>query len=265
MTKRRAFIIACLLLIVIAPHVTPHDPLESQLDRRLEPPSPRYWLGTDHLGRCQLSRGLAAAPRSLGVAILIAAGVNAIAFALGALRVFGGRAADAAVAALINVFISFPTLVFALAVAGIAGPSLFAVGAAILWAWWPAEARIARSLIQSARHKDFVDAALLSGLPLPLLLWRHIVPQVASALAARFSLEVAGVVLALSTLGFLGLGTHPPHPEWGMMLSDARPYVGRWPHLLLAPGFALILSTLACNLIAESLRRRLDQRILNEW
>jgi peptide/nickel transport system permease protein len=199
------------------------------------------------------------------VALLIAASVNAIAFVMGVLSTFGGRTADAIVTATINVFISFPSLVFALAVVGIAGPSLTSVAIAILWAWWPAEARIARSLLHSARNKDFVDAAILSGLPSPVIVWRHIAPQVAPALAVRFSLEVAGVVLALSTLGFLGLGTQPPHPEWGMMLSDARPYVNRWPHLLLAPGLALILSTLACNLLAETLRRRMDQRTQHEW
>jgi ABC-type dipeptide/oligopeptide/nickel transport system permease subunit len=265
MSKLWVVVVACLLLVAAAPYLAPHDPLESRLERRLEPPSREYLLGTDYLGRCQLSRVFTAAPRSLGVAFLIAGGVNAIAFAFAVIGVFGGRFLDRAVNALINVFISFPSLVFALAVVGIAGPSLLAVAFAILWAWWPAEARIARSLLYSARAKDYVDAAILSGLSIRLLLWRHIMPQVAPALAVRFSLEVAGVVLALSTLGFLGLGTQPPQPEWGMMLADARPYVGRWPHLLLGPGLALILSTLACNLIAETLRRRLDQRTLHGW
>ena len=265
MTKLLGLGVVVLLAIAMAPKLAPHDPLEANLGRRLEPPSQTYWLGTDDLGRCQLSRTLAAAPRSIGLAVLIAAGVNLLALTMGAFSVFGGRTAHLTVTTCINVLISFPSLVFALAVVGIAGPSLTSVALAIMCSWWPAEARIARSLLQSARNRDYVDATILSGLPMVKVIWRHVLPMVLPALAVRFSLEVGGIILALSTLGFLGLGTQPPFPEWGMMLSDARPYAERWPHLLFAPGLALFLCTLTCNLFAESLRSRIDPRCRHDW
>lgn len=258
-------LIALFVVLLAAPWLAPHDPREIHLDARLEPPSSRYWLGTDALGRCQLSRTLHAAPRSLGLAIVIAAAVNATAIALAAIGVFGGNLADRAVSALVNVFISFPPLILALAVIGVVGPSMLAIALAIIWAWWPAETRVARSLLRTARRRDYVDASILCGVPLLKVLWRHILPQVAPALAVRFSLEVAGVVLALSTLGFLGLGVNPPDPEWGMMLNEARPYVTRAPHLLLGPGLALCLSALACNIYAENLRSSLDERLARAW
>jgi peptide/nickel transport system permease protein len=97
------------------------------------------------------------------------------------------------------------------------------------------------------------------------MLLRHVWPQLAPVLAIRFSLELGSLILALSTLSFLGLGTQPPYPEWGVMLSEARPFVTTAPHLLVGPGLALIVSVLACNLFAEGLRKRVDRRQTLDW
>jgi len=253
------------LAVLVGPWLASHDPLQGDMERRLEPPSWEYLLGTDRLGRCQLSRTLAGGRISLGLALLASVSVTTIAFIVGAISAFGGRLADRIADRIISVFISFPSLVLALAIVGVLGPSSAAVVAAIIWTWWPGEARVARSLLHTARHRDYVDAAWLAGAHPIRILVRHVWPQVGPALAVRVSLEVGSVVLAFSTLSFLGLGTQPPYSEWGVMLNEARPFVATAPHLLLGPGLALIFSVLGCNLVAEGLREKVDLREAQEW
>ena len=253
------------LLILAGPSIAPHDPLMGDLNQRLEPPTWRYPLGTDRLGRCQLSRTLTAARLSLGLAFATSLAVSAFGMTVGAVAAFGGRFADRLVRRTINVFISFPPLVLALVVVGVMGPSAGAVAAAIAWTWWPSEARLARSLFHTARHRDYVDAAWLAGVSPWKTFVRHVLPQVGPPLAVRFSLELGSVIVALSTLSFLGLGAQPPNPEWGAMLNEARPFVVTAPHLLLGPGIGLIVTVLGCNLLAEGLRERVDTRAIQEW
>ncbi len=260
MTNRRWAIALALLAVLAAILVAPYDPLKVDLAHRLEPPSLQFPLGTDQLGRSQLSRTISGARNSLGLAVLTALIVSGLAIAVGSLAAFGGPFVDRQVRRLINVFISFPSLVLALAVIGTIGPSSGAAVIAISWAWWPPEARLARSLLLAARQREYVDAAWLSGVDPVRLLFRHMLPHAGPALAVRFSLEVGSIVLALSTLSFLGLGTQPPAAEWGVMLNEARPFLTTAPHLLLGPGLALFLVVLCCNLAAEGLRGRVDRR-----
>jgi len=261
---------AVLLAVVVAitltaPWIAPHDPLAGDIARRLESPSWEYPLGTDRLGRCQLSRTLVGARTSLGLALLTSLLVSTIALTVGAVGVFGGRLADRVVSRVIDVFISFPSFVLALALVGVMGPSATALVAAIAWTWWPAEARVTRSLLHTARHRDFVDAAAMAGVHPVQALYRHVWPQIGPAFAVRVSLETGSIVVAFSTLSFLGLGLQPPFPEWGVMLNEARPFVSTAPHLLLGPGLALIATVLSCNLLAEGLRERLDARQAHGW
>jgi peptide/nickel transport system permease protein len=253
------------LSAALAPWIAPHDPIAGSIQHRLQPPSWEFPLGTDWLGRCQLSRTLSGARTSLGLALLTAILVSSVALSIGAIGAFGSRWADRVVSRLIDIFISFPSLVLALALVGVMGPSANAVVLAIAWTWWPAEARIARSLLHTARHRDFVDAARLAGVHPLSVFYRHVWPQVGPAFAVRVSLEMGSIVVAFSTLSFLGLGLQPPFPEWGVMLNEARPFVTSAPHLLIGPGLALILSVLGCNLFAEGLRARLDARHAHQW
>lgn len=260
-----AFLAAVALATLLGPWIAPHDPLEGDIERRLQPPSWEYPLGTDGLGRCQLSRTLVGARTSLGLAALTSLLVSSIALAVGAVGAFGSRWADRLVSRVINVFISFPSFVLALALVGVMGPSATALVWAIAWTWWPSEARVARSLLHTARHRDFVDAARLAGVGPATRFRRHVWPQIGPAFAVRISLEMGSIVTAFSTLSFLGLGLQPPQPEWGVMLNEARPFVATAPHLLLGPGLALIVSVLGCNLLAEGLRERLDVRQAHGW
>lgn len=255
-----ALVVAVAAVTITGPFLVPHDPLAGDLARRLEPPSFDFPLGTDRLGRCQLSRTISGARISLGLALFAASAVTAVSIGLASVAVFGGRWGDGAMRRVVNVFISFPPLVLALAVVGVMGPSAAAAVTAIAWTWWPSETRLVRSLFLTARRRDYVDAAWLAGVSPFGILVRHLIPQVGPALAVRFSLELGSVVLALSTLSFLGLGTQPPQPEWGAMLNEARPFVMTAPYLLLGPGLGLIATVAGCNLLAEGIRQRIDSR-----
>lgn len=271
-----AALLAALCLVAAWPGAwLPHDPLAQDLLRRLEPPSATYWLGTDMLGRCVLSRSVAAASVSLGAALGASACICLIALLWGLMAAWASVTADAARPALrwidallmraSDVLLGFPTLVLALAIIGVAGASLAAVLVALVVAWAPGLARVGRTLARQALARDYVAAARGAGLAEPRVLVRHVLPQLLAPLAVLASLETAGVMLAMSALSFLGLGVQPPAPEWGAMLNEARPFIETAPHLLWGPGLAVLGSTLAFNLIGEGLRDRLDARVPLRW
>jgi len=238
--------------------------------RRLEPPSGTYWLGTDVLGRCVLSRVLAGARLSLGAALAASAVLLALALLWGVTAAWCAhsvrwRLVDALLMRSADVLLGFPTLVLALAIIGVFGPSLLTVLMALIVAWTPGLARIVRILALQALQRDYVAAARAAGLSHLRIVWRHVLPQLLAPLAALASLETAGVILALSTLSFLGLGAQPPTPEWGVMLNEARAFFQTAPHLLWAPGLAVLWAALAFNLVGEGLRERLEPRRPLRW
>ena len=153
----------------------------------------------------------------------------------------------------------------ALAVIGFMGASLEASIIGVAAAWWPSNARLVRALVMSAGERDFVRAAYLAGASRTRVVLRHILPQILPPLAVIISLETASVLLALSSLSFLGIGAQPPTPEWGAMLNEARPFFAQAPHMLLVPGLAVMLAVLAFNLVGEGLRDLLDKREPFTW
>lgn len=270
-TQVGLFLLAPLLLLLPWPTAwLPHDPLAQDLLRRLEAPSSTYWLGTDVLGRCVLSRVLAAARLSLGAALAASAVLLALALLWGVTAAWCAQSArwrlvDALLMRSADVLLGFPTLVLALAIIGVFGPSLLTVLLALIVAWTPGLARIVRILALQALQRDYVAAAHAAGLSQLRIVWRHVLPQLLAPLAALASLETAGVILALSTLSFLGLGAQPPTPEWGVMLNEARAFFQTAPHLLWAPGLAVLWAALAFNLVGEGLRERLEPRRPLRW
>lgn len=248
----------------------PHDPLAQDLLRRLEPPSGTHWFGTDVLGRCVFSRTVWAARVSLGAALVGSAllCVMALIWGLAAAHSAGRpglRALDALLMRTADVLLGFPTLVLALAIVGVVGPSLPTVLLALVVAWAPGLARVVRAMALETLQRDYVAAARGAGLGELRILLRHGLPPLLAPLAVLASLETAGVMLAMSSLSFLGLGVQPPTPEWGAMLNEARPFLQTAPHLLWAPGVAVMMATLAFNLLGEGLREQLDTRVPPRW
>jgi len=240
-------------------------PEKMDLLSRLAPPSAAHPLGADHLGRDVLARLIGAVPISLGAALAAMAAILAISLPWGIAAGLAGGKVDMAMMRLADIIMAFPTLVLALAVIGFMGASLEASIVGVAAAWWPSNARLVRALVLSASQRDFVRAARLGGASRLRAVWRHILPQVLPPLAVIISLETASVLLALSSLSFLGIGAQPPTPEWGAMLNEARPFFTQAPHMLLAPGLAVTLAVLAFNLVGEGLRDLLDKREPYQW
>ncbi|MFV0334782.1 MAG: ABC transporter permease [Tropicimonas sp.] len=260
-----AILFAFAMLALVAPWLDLPAPEAMDLSARLAPPSRAHPLGTDQLGRDMLARLIGGIPVSLGSAVSAVGLIAVIALPWGLVAGLAGGRVDMVMMRLADIFLAFPSLVLALAVIGFMGASLEASVIGVAAAWWPALARLVRSLVLSAAERDFVRAARLCGASPLRIVGRHILPQVLPPLAVILSLEVASVLLALSSLSFLGIGAQAPTPEWGAMLNAARPFFAQAPALLLAPGLAVVLAVLAFNLIGEGLREMLDERKPYQW
>jgi ABC-type dipeptide/oligopeptide/nickel transport system permease subunit len=230
------------------------------LDQRLLGPSLEYPLGTDQFGRCLLSRLVYGARATLGAALLVLALALTVGGALGSLAALGGPPWRGLAERTIEVGLGLPGLVVAIGLVGLFGPGLLNGVAAVAATSWAVPARLTRALLRGEAAAPHVLAARALGAS-PLLLWRrHILLGVAGRLGVAAAVELGRVILALSSLAFLGLGPQPPLAEWGAMLSEGRTYFLAAPQLILLPAAAVVLTTGACNLLADRLGATLDRR-----
>jgi len=253
-----------LLLIVAAifgPAFAPHDPYAQQLADRLIPPgAPGHLLGTDALGRDILSRVIHGARLTLSIAVLVVVIVVPVGLAVGTLSGFLGGWVDTVLMRLTDVALAFPKIVLALALAAALGPGVINAVIAISITAWPAYARLARAETLRLVQADFIHAARLQGASNTRLLLKYIVPLCMSSVIVRATLDMAGIILTVAGLGFLGLGAQPPSPEWGFMVSSGRNVlIDAW-WVATVPGIAILLVSLAFNLLGDGLRDVFDPR-----
>jgi len=251
-------VLVLLALAVAGPWITPYDPAEADLERRLLAPSLTHWLGTDHLGRDLFSRILAGTRASLGSVALILVGVLTVAILVGSVAGYAGGTVDAVLMRVCDAFMTVPTLVLALFMIGVLGTGLANVIIAVILSHWAWYARLVRGLTLSLKNRDYVAAAVVAGGSRFAILRRHILPGVLGQLAVLASLDLGHWMLHVSGLSFLGLGVAPPTPEWGIMINDARPFVWTSPMLIILPGAAIFIAVMAFNLLGDALRDRLD-------
>jgi peptide/nickel transport system permease protein len=249
------------LAAVAAPLIAPHDPAAVDGRSILAPPSAVHWLGTDNLGRDILSRIIYGARWSLGAAALAAAAIVLIGVSVGIISGYFGGAIDDLLMRAVDVLLAFPSIVLALAIVGTLGPSLRNVMIGMIAIWWVDYARIVRGLTLGLRESEYVTAARCLGAAAPRIMLRHVLPNVLPSVLVLATLELGGLMLAISGLSFLGLGAQPPTPEWGTMLNDGRPFFQRAPQLMLYPGLAITLVVVGCNLLGDGLRDVLDPRL----
>ena len=258
-------ILILITVALLAPILSPGDPLKTDLRHRLRPPCPQYPLGTDNLGRCVLSRTLCGARTSLAAALAASGFALILGMGAGLAAGLSPPAAEAFFMRMTDIFLAFPGLMLALVITGITGPSLsgtlLGVGLAG-WAWW---ARFIRGLVRTAKAREFVEGGRVIGVRGFRLVRCYILPQILPETLVAFSLSTGGMIVAISGLSYLGLGAQPPAPEWGMMLREARIYMVRAPWLMAAPGVAVTLSVLAFNLLGEGLRDLLQVRETTGW
>ena len=246
---------------VAAPFVAPHDP--STVDARaiLAAPSGEHWLGTDNLGRDIFSRLIYGARWSLGAAGAAAIAIVLVGVTVGVIAGYVGGLVDDIAMRIVDVLLAFPSLVLALAIVGTLGPSLQNVMIGMVAVWWVDYARVMRGLSLGVRDREYVTAARCAGASAGQIMLRHILPNVVPSVLVLATLELGGLILAISGLSFLGLGAQPPTPEWGTMLNDGRPFFQRAPQLMLYPGLAITLVVVGCNLLGDGLRDVLDPRL----
>ena len=269
-----AIVLLVIFLAVAAPLIAPHNPYVGRtLDRLLAPAwmdasEARFPLGTDALGRDVLSRLIFGARVSITVAILAVLGASTIGVLLGLLAGFYGKAIDWLISTAVNIMLSFPFVLLALAVIAVIGPGKW-VMPAVPWldgaliavlaiTGWPVYTRVIRAQTLSLREREFIQAGRILGAGDTRLILRHILPNVVNLLVVIMSLQVAQMIILESFLSYLGLGVQAPIPSWGSMLGDGRLYMfDKW-WMATIPGIAIFATTLAINLVGDGLRDLLD-------
>jgi len=263
---------AFILLVVIgaavfAPYVAPHDPARQSLIRRFTPPvwaqggNTAYLLGTDQVGRDILSRIIYGARISLIVGVAAVLVSLTVGVTLGLLSGFLRGRADTVIMTVVDVTLSFPQLLLALAFVAALGPSLVSIIVVLGLTGWERYARVVRAEVLTLREKDFVEAARALGAGPTRLLLRHLLPNTFSSIIVMSTLQVAQAILAEAALSFLGVGTGSAYPTWGQMISLGRDFVSVAWWLPTFPGLAILLTVLAINLVGDRLRDALDPRV----
>lgn len=248
------------LVALMAPWIATHSPFEQVLAERLQRPSAAHWLGTDELGRDVFSRIVYGARTTLYIVGLVAVIVGPIGLCIGATAGYLGGWVEALLMRITDIFLSFPSLILALAFVSALGPSLDNAIIAIALSSWPGIARLARAETLTIRSSDYVDAVRVMGASTPRIIFKHVMPMCLPSVVVRVTLSMASVALTAAGLGFLGLGAQPPTPEWGAMLSTARQYLLEHWYLAAMPGLAILTVSLAFNLFGDGLRDMLNPR-----
>ncbi|MRX51805.1 ABC transporter permease subunit [Paracoccus sp. S-4012] len=246
------------IMTVAAPLVAPYDPLDL-VGRRLQAPSWEHWLGTDALGRDVLSRTLHGAVHSLPLAVMVVALSVLIGATLGALSGYLGGWVGAVIMRLVDVTLSFPPMLLAMAVAASLGPGLGNAAIAMVIVWWPVYARLMRAQVLEVREREHVEAAVASGATRPRVLIRHILPLCWTPVLVSATMDLGQVILLAASLSFIGLGATPPTPEWGSMISDGASQFYSW-WVALGPGLAILTIVLGFNFIGDGLHDYFDPR-----
>ena len=246
-----------LVLIVIGPLFWTVSPVEQDLTTRLSGMSAQHPFGTDALGRDMLSRVLNGGRVSIALALLAALASAFVGGTIGLVSGFLRGTVDGVLMRIMEVILSFPALILALAISA-AAPGMFATFVAVAIPAIPLYARLVRSMVLSVRARDYVLAARAIGLPTPTLIRRHVLPNSISPLIIQTTIGIGLGLQYIAALGYLGLGVQPPTPEWGAILSDAQTFLLQAPLVLVAPGLVIALAIVCFNLLGDALRDLLD-------
>ena len=223
-------------------------------------PSAEHWFGTDKLGRDILSRIIVGARPALVVPIGVVLFAVLIGAPLGALAGYKGGWLDEVIMRITDLFLAFPSLLLAMAIASALGRGLDKAALALIVSWWPWYTRIARGVAVGLRERYFVEAAQASGVSDAVIIFRHILPNTISPILVQATVDMGTVILAMGGLAFLGLGTQPPSPDWGLMVSEGRGFILEQWWIATFPGIAIFVVVLAFNLVGDTLRDIFDPR-----
>ena len=238
-------ILTLILLIVatVARKLCPYDPYAQDLLLAQKPPGPEHILGTDRYGRDMFSRVLVGSTTSIYATLLLVSIVTVTGTVIGLICGWCGGIADTVLMRISDLFLAFPSLVFALAVIG-----------------WPKFARLARGLTLAQKDSPYLMAVKMSGSSVPKILFKHILPNIAGQILVTAVLDIGTMMMELAGLSFLGLGVQPPAAEWGSMINDGRSMLQISPWMVLAPGVAIFITVMIFNLLGDTLRDYMDPK-----
>ena len=258
---------AFIVVALFAPWIAPHDPSQQFRDHLLQPPfwqeggSLAFPLGTDALGRDMLSRLLNGARYSFYVGIVVVTFAATGGIIIGLIAGFAPKWLDTIIMRIMDIVLAFPSLLLALVLVAILGPSLTNAMIAIAIVLQPHYVRLTRASVMSERSKDYVTAAKVAGAGTVRLMFVTVLPNCLSPIIVQGALSFSTAILDAAALGFLGMGAQPPTPEWGTMLAEAREFILRAWWVVTFPGLAILITVLAINLMGDGLRDALDPKL----
>lgn len=250
-----------ILMVVFAPYVTRYGPIDPDYAARFAPPSAEHWFGTDRTGRDIYTRVIYGGRISLQVGLVAVAIGTVLGTVLGLISGYYGRWIDNAIMRFMDFVLAMPGILLAITIVFALGPSLVNVMIAVGVGSMPQYARVVRASVLSAKQLPYVEAARAAGARDPLIMVRHILPNVFAPILVLATLGLGSAVLSVAALSFLGLGAAPPTPEWGLLISDGRGVLRRAWWVATFPGFAIMVTVLAVNLMGDGLRDAMDPRL----
>lgn len=253
-------VVLAVLIALLAPWLSPYDPLKTSFTLVRKAPDAAHWFGTDEVGRDLLARVIWGARASLAAGVISVSIAMGIGVPLGMLAGFVGGVVDALISRFTDAMLACPFLILAIALAAFLGPSLGNAMIAIGISATPIFVRLARGQVISVRSEDYVEAARTVGNPPWRILARHILPNIAPPMIVQATLAIAAAIIAEAALSFLGLGQQPPAPSWGSMLNIAQRFLTQAPWMAVFPGLAIFVTVLAFNLLGDGLRDALDPK-----
>ena len=249
-------------------YIVPYDPYAQDLSNALQPPSGSHLLGTDRYGRDLFSRIIIGAQTTIFSALALVAGITIVGTVIGVICGYVGGWIDSLIMRISDIFLAFPEMVFAIAIAGVLNGGIWSAAIAVGLIAWPRYARVARSQVLAMKNHQYMNAAKLMGTRWYKVILKHIKPNILGPIVVTAALDVGAMIMNLAGLSYLGLGVVPPTPEWGSMMSEGRSMLQTSPWIVLAPGLAIFITVIIFNLLGDTVRDILDpkqtRRTLND-
>lgn len=247
------FALLIVLIAVLADVIVPYDPYEQDLSAALMSPDSHHLLGTDQYGRDMLSRVIKGAGISLSSSFALVVIITLTGCIAGIISGYYGGIIDSIIMRLSDIFLAFPGLVFAIAVASVMSGGLVSAVIALALISWPKYARIARAEVLAIKNEPYIQVARMSGLNTIRILIKHIIPNIADMIIVTAVLDIGNMMMEIAGLSFLGLGAEPPLAEWGLMVSQGRSFMQTAPWVVIAPGLAIFITVLVFNMLGDTL------------
>ena len=254
------FVLGLLIVAALASYLVPYDPYEQDLNNALQPPDRVHILGTDRYGRDLLSRVIMGAQTTIYSALFLVVFITVIGTAIGMVCGYYGGILDSVVMRIADIFLAFPGMVFAIAVAGVTGGGILNAIIALACISWPKFARLSRSQVIMMKNMNYIAAARLAGSSTGAIMIRHILPNIIGSVLITAVLDIGTMIMELAGLSFLGLGAASPTAEWGSMMSNGRSMIQTAPWVILAPGTAIFITVVLFNLLGDTVRDVLDPK-----